>query len=236
MKEEVIYPSILVIIILFIGAQIVGADNIFAQDDSGTAGTIGNSTKTYENPEVGISFQYPSNWEVVDTFADLCSVECLLSIHTVPLNHPGYEDTGFLINVMSLDAESLNADADSMDINTPITTLEDFARYRYKGMTGWSSPNVINDNQTTVAGDHPALQMEYTYQGAHDVRHALTVWTIDSIRNKGYEFSYNNAIEDEFSADIPSIRKMLDSIEFIPLSPPPEETPPPKQPSFMDNN
>lgn len=234
MKEEVIYPSILVINILFIGAQIVGADNIFAQDDSGTAGTIGNSTKTYENPEVGISFQHPSNWEVVD--ADLCSVMCLLSIHTVPGSHPEFLHTAFLLNVMSLDAESLNADADSMDINTPITTLEDFARYQYTKMTRWLFPNFINDNQTTVAGDHPALQMEYTFQGGNDVRHALTVWTIDSVRNKGYEFSYSNAIEDKFSADIPSIRQMLDSIEFIPLTPPPEETPPSKQPSFMDNN
>ncbi|HZB18160.1 MAG TPA: hypothetical protein VE445_13415 [Nitrososphaeraceae archaeon] len=47
-----------------------------------------------------------------------------------------------------------DADADSMDINTPITTLEDFARYQYKKMTRWLFPNVVNDNQTTVAFHH----------------------------------------------------------------------------------
>jgi hypothetical protein len=62
-------------------------------------------------------------------------------------------------------------------------------------------PNVINDNQTTVAGGIPAPQMEYNYQSAIPIPldiHGLDVWTIDD-RGVGYEFSYQ-VKEGEFSA------------------------------------
>ena len=66
-----INSRILVIVILFIGGfTIIGADNIFAQDGSGT-GMIGNSVQTYEDPNSGISFEHPSHWTVNKTYGSV---------------------------------------------------------------------------------------------------------------------------------------------------------------------
>jgi len=217
-KEGMINRKILVIVTLFIGGSpIIGADNIFAQDYSKT-GTIGNSIQTYEDPDIGISFQYPLHWTVQKT-------ESSVAVDMSRLNIDISEGIAFSVNVISLGLAS-----------PPITTLKDFARYQYETWHSVIPPNVINDNQTTVAGDHPALQMEYsggwTANVAQNQRHGLEVWTID--RGIGYHFTYITDEGPEFAANIPSIRKMLDSIEFIPLAPPPEEPPTPKEPSFMD--
>jgi hypothetical protein len=190
---------------------------VFANDDSET--NIGNSIKTFEDPDVDITFQYPSNWTVTNHMPFGLSID--ISKHWTMGPRGETKDIGFSIDIVHLDTAA----------DTPITTLKDFARHQYKDMTD-PSMNVINDNQTIVGGKYPALQMEYTYQGVYNQVHALVIWTIDSDRNKGYEFTYNTD-EDKFFENIPAIRKMLDSIEFTPLPPPPEFSTP-EPPSFME--
>jgi len=193
---------------------------VFAQDDSETS--IGNSIKTFEDPDVDITFQYPSNWTVTDNMPYGLDID--ISKHWTMGPRGETKDIGFSIDIVHLDTVT----------DTPITTLKDFARYEYTRLTKFhfSSMNVINDNQTIVGGKYPALQMEYTYEGVYNQRHALAVWTIDSNRNQGYVFAYN-ADEAKFFENIPAIRKMLDSIEFTPLPPPPEFSTP-EPPSFME--
>ena len=48
------------------------------------------------------------------------------------------------------------------------------------------TPNIINE--TTVDGNHAAMQIEYSFKGANNQRHGLEVWTID--RDIGYDFTY----------------------------------------------
>jgi hypothetical protein len=205
-----INPKTLVIVILFMGGSpIIGADNIFAQDDSGT-GTIVNGTKTFEDLAVDMTFQYPAHWNLrqIDPY-----------FLTISLGN----DSVVHVSVEPLDL-----------LDPPIVTLKDFARHQYDTLI-LGTPNLINDNQTTVAGNNPALQMEYSFEGTADgvQRHGLVVWTIDNDRNKGYEFNYFTNEGPEFFENLPAVREMLSSIEFRPLSPPQEE-PPVKEPSFMN--
>ena len=208
-----INPKILVIVILFMGVcPIIGADNIFAQDDSGT-GTVVNGTRTFEDLADGMTFQYPAHWHVNQNDA-------------YSLNIDVGNDSMVLVSIELLDL-----------LDPPITTLKEFARHQYDSgrVIIFNTPNLINDNQTTVAGDNPALQMEYSFEGTADgvQRHGLVVWTIDNDRNKGYQFNYFTNEGPEFFKNLPAVREMLSSIEFKPLSPPQEE-PPVREPSFME--
>jgi hypothetical protein len=209
-----INPKILVIVMLFMGlSSIIAADNIFAQNDS-ESDTIVNGTKTFDEFAYDMTFQYPAHWNVIKL------EPYFLNIHVG-------KDIAFAVEVVNLDLS-----------DPPITTLKDFARHQYDSGIIFGTPNLINDNQTTVAGN-PALQMEYSFMGGpHQTggegpRHGLVVWTVDNDRNKGYEFNYHTIEGPKFFENPPAIRAMLSSIEFRPLSPPQEE-PPVKEPSFMD--
>ena len=203
-----INPKLVVVTLLIligIGVQIIGAE---AQEQA--------NTKTYKDADVGISFQYPSHWTVDNSST---SIEEPILLIKISENSPTGND--LIVTAKFLDK-----------LNPPVTTLKDFAKYQYENdetlmMVG--APNVINDNQTTVAGGIPGLQMEYVYQLGGT--HGLDVWTIND-RGVGYEFSYQMN-EEEFAVNIPAIREMLSSIEFTPLSPPQEE-PPVREPSFME--
>jgi hypothetical protein len=74
------------------------------------------------------------------------------------------------------------------------------------------------------------LQYEYTLEG-QGTRQGLVVWVINNgvgyqfkyISNQGSEFS-----EKEFSENLPAVRKVLDSVKFIPI-----EAQKTKQPPFV---
>ena len=217
-----INPKLVVVtLLILIGGSIIGANNIFAQDST--------KTKTYEFSSFGdvyIRFQYPSNWTVADPYGQ-CISPCTLAIY---VNNKTEDITGisFTIEMVSLNT-----------LDPPVTTLKDFASnqyefiYRLNKFTSDIPLDLINDNKTIIGNNHPAIQMEYIYPQVDDLRHALNIWAIDKDRDKGYTFSYSTKEGPEFAANIPSIRKILDSIEFIPIEPPREE-PPREKLSFID--
>jgi len=162
------------------------------------------TTSTYENPAIGLKFEYPPEWELRE--------------NPIGLTMTPDEDSTFSLEVASLDR---------LPMLNP--TLKDFAHKQYLLCCGTMS-NPINDNQTTIGHNYTALQYEYTLEG-QGTRQGLVVWVINSgvgyqfkyISNQGSEFS-----EKEFSENLPAIRKVLDSVEFIPI-----EVEKPKVPSFM---
>lgn len=84
----------------------------------------------------------------------------------------------------------------------------------------------ISDNQTTIGKNYTAMQYEYTTDGGFGIRQGLDVWAISN--DVGYQFEYISDQGSAFSKNIPAIRKLLDSVEFMPIE---EEEP--ELPSFM---
>ncbi|HEU4823571.1 MAG TPA: hypothetical protein VFS97_09130 [Nitrososphaeraceae archaeon] len=70
----------------------------------------------------------------------------------------------------------------------------------------------ISDNQTTIGKNYIAMQYEYT----KDSRQGLDVWAISN--DVGYQFEYISDQGSAFSKNIPEIRKLLDSVEFMPFA------------------
>ena len=167
-----------------------------------TQGQSQSTTSTYENPAVGLKFEYPPEWNLQ---------ERPTGVRMTP-----DQDSHFSLQFVSLDGLANQ-------------TLEGFARYQYTqeyccGSSTFEA-TTVNDNQTTVGQNNTALQLEYT----HDVimpRHGLVIWTIND--GVGYQFDYVSDPGTAFSKNLPAIREILDSVEFIPI-----EIEEPKVPSFM---
>jgi hypothetical protein len=156
------------------------------------------TTSTYENTAVGLRFEYPE-WELRET--------------PIGLRMTPDEDSVFTLEIVSLDR-----------LGIPNPTLKDYAQYQYPLCCGTMS-TPVNDNQTTIGKNYTAMQYEYTFEGV-GTRQGLEVWAINN--GIGYQFEYISNQGSDFSENIPAIRKVLDSVEFIPIE---EEKP--KQPSFM---
>jgi hypothetical protein len=157
---------------------------------------------TYENPAIGLKFKYLPEWELRDT--------------PIGVGMTPDEDSVFSIDVYSLDG-------------LPNQTLKDFARYQYAQEFCCSSSTfvvtTVNDNQTAIGQNYTATQLEYTFEGA-GTRQGLVVWAINN--GTGYQFNYISDQGPAFSKNLPAIRQVLDSVEFIPV-----EVEEPKVPSFM---
>jgi hypothetical protein len=154
---------------------------------------------TYEDPEIGITFEYPSEWSVKKGFLEFdIDIEEGIAFKVQASLNPVYDD------------------------------LRGFARYQYEHQNFDAfSPTILNDNQTTVNNGHAAIQMEYEFKFADtNTRQGLALWTVAG--GVGYQFNYVADKGNQFDRNIPAIREMLNSIEFIPLPPPP------KQPSFTN--
>jgi hypothetical protein len=91
---------------------------------------------------------------------------------------------------------------------------------------GWKNHRRLNKcGRRHTEGIHlRGLQYEYTFKG-QGIRQGLVVWVINN--DIGYQFNYISDQGHEFSENLP-VRKVLDSVEFIPI-----EVQKPKQPSFM---
>jgi hypothetical protein len=132
------------------------------------------------------------------------------------------ETLGFDINMG--ERTEFIADTFTLGLRTPFTnSSEDFARHQYTndGYLTTAFTTVLNDNQTTIGHNNTAIQMEYRFKPARPLeqfysnpqlglysnatRHGLVIWTISG--GLGYQFNYV-ADEDQFSSNIPPIRKM----------------------------
>jgi hypothetical protein len=58
------------------------------------------------------------------------------------------------------------------------------------------------------------MQYEYTIDGGFGIRQGLDVWAISN--DVGYQFEYISDQGSAFSKNIPEIRKLLDSVEYMP--------------------
>jgi hypothetical protein len=158
-----------------------------------------STNSIYENPAIGLKFTYPSEWQ--------------LRNNPLGLTMTPDKNSHFSLEVIHLSR-----------LGIPNPTLKDYAQYGYRLCCGTMS-TPISDNQTTIGKNYTAMQYEYTLEG-FGTRQGLDVWAISN--DVGYQFEYISDQGSAFSKNIPEIRKLLHSVEFMPI-----EKEEPELPSFM---
>jgi serine/threonine-protein kinase len=150
---------------------------------------------TYENPELGISIQYPSNWEKLVNLDNF-----------VTFTAPPETDTRIYPAALGLKVQELS----SSQKNIP---LQEITKVQMSDLKR-SNPdlNVLESTSTTIA-DKPAHKIVFSAIDNKEVeRKAMQVWTV--IGNKAFLITYK-AEPDKFSSYLPTIERMIDSFKVI---------------------
>jgi hypothetical protein len=148
---------------------------------------------TYEDPELGISIQYPSNWEK------------LVSLNNfVTFTAPPETDTRIYPAALGLKVQEVSSQNISLQEVTNVQ-ISDLKK---------SNPdlNVLESTSTTIA-DNPAHKIVFSATDNKEVeRKAMQVWTV--IGNKAFLITYK-AEPDKFTSYLPTIERMIDSFKVI---------------------
>jgi len=148
---------------------------------------------TYENSELGISIQYPSNWEKIASLDNF-----------VTFTAPPETDTRIYPAALGLKVQELSSQ------NIP---LQEITKVQMSDLKR-SNPDlkVLESTSTTIA-DKPAHKIVFSAIDNKEVeRKAMQVWTV--IGNKAFLITYK-AEPDKFSSYLPIIERMIDSLKVI---------------------
>lgn len=93
-------------------------------------------------------------------------------------------------------------------------TLEDYVSHIYNNMISqFDNFSFINQNQATISGDRPAIQIEYEFSPNDTKIQTFTIFTQDN--NSFYQFSYYGDSET-YSNYLADFEKLINTIEFTP--------------------
>jgi eukaryotic-like serine/threonine-protein kinase len=160
----------------------------------------GGKYETYNNDEFGISFSYPSSWtEEPDPN------EGILVIFYAPLQ----DDSDIFAENFNVAIEELSSSSYPLDVysdNALDQLKSSFQNFRIEHL-----------NANSSLSDYPAYYIDYTYttptaQGIMKLKN-LQIWTM--VDDKAYTFTFG-AQPLEFESYIPTIEKVIDSIEINP--------------------
>ncbi len=149
---------------------------------------------TYENPELGISIQYPSDWEKIVNLDKF-----------VTFTAPPKTDTRIYPAALGLKVQKLSPQNN--------ITLQEITKVQMSDLKR-SNPDlkVLESTSTTFAGK-PAYKIVFSAIDNKEVeRKAMQVWTV--IGNKAFLITYK-AEPDKFSRYLPTIERMIDSFKVI---------------------
>ena len=195
------------------------------------ANNVQAEVEKYENSILGVNFSYPDYWgnsantesqngsSSKDCFDGwFCSDFWLFSDN--PLTNSTFEYTIF-------DIHRFNSDYQRFSSECKCDTLTEFAHYRYEEEKQEADYFLfINDDDNITIDNFPAFQIEYT-----DEEHSTNVTDLAiyiKVNNTFYELDLSSDSNVMYSKYLPDVKKIIDSIEFIPVIKPVE-----KQPSFM---
>jgi eukaryotic-like serine/threonine-protein kinase len=148
---------------------------------------------TYENSELGISIQYPANWEKIASMDNF-----------VTFTAPPETDTRIYPAALGLKVQELPSQNIALQEITKVQ-MSDLKR---------SNPGlkVLESTSTSIAGK-PAHKIVFSAIDNKEVeRKAMQVWTV--IGNKAFLITYK-AEPDKFSSYLPTIERMINSFKVI---------------------
>ena len=174
--------------------------------------------KKFENSKMGLSFQYPSEWNLTSSEPELCE-DNACTVTFISENLTTHELAPFLVMVQ---ANKLNGSALSNQFCN-CNSLEDFIKYKYNRY--WKKFTFINDNQTTIQDNRSAWQIELISDS--EKTRFFDVLTINN--GYGYLFVYSADDNSRFDTHLQDFKNMINSVVF-------NSTTSKKIPSFMKNN
>jgi hypothetical protein len=162
------------------------------------AQTGGNNTSvlSYTDPSSGITFQYPSSWEIRDVDPSLRPPDTISSTRLLP---PGQNDTGFIDNVVV----SVNNVS-----NTTIGQYTGDVLAQYNNLSGIIT--ITNSEPYTLAGN-PAHAIEYLDNSQDQPIKKAQVWTV--VDDRVYVVTYA-ADESEFPQYLADVQTIIQSLQI----------------------
>jgi hypothetical protein len=151
---------------------------------------------TFENSKFGLKLRYPSNWNLKQGSTDNPLLEIIAILSPLPDN-----DSSFRIGIRSTDAGIMDVKEYA---NNTISQYE-------REIPGFQT---ILYNPDSALSGNPAYQIEGTYTYNNSGKHYMTETGV-LYNNKVYIFQFNS---DDLKSPsyLPTIKEMVESIEFIP--------------------
>jgi hypothetical protein len=165
-----------------------------------TNGTDGG-TLVYQNTTYGVKMQYPSGWQVAQFNNSAANPTKLVVGFLSPIGVQSITDRipeNILVAVENLSSRNMGL--------APYTTLQ--LSLLSEGTQGF---NLVESLPTTIA-NNPAHQIVYTQPFDQLKLKKMQVWTVKD--GMAYLIIYA-ADEADYSSQLPTVKKMLDSFEII---------------------
>jgi hypothetical protein len=158
----------------------------------------GNNTGglSYTDPTSGITFQYPSSWEIRDVDPSLVRPDTISATRLLP---PGQNDTGFIDNVVI----SVN--------NVSNITMGQYTEgvlAQYNNLSG--AITITKSEPSTLAGN-PAHSIEYLEHHPNQPLKKMQVWSV--IGDRVYIITYA-ADESEFPQYLADVQSIIQSMQI----------------------
>ena len=157
-----------------------------------------NESQSYSNSKLGITLEHPIDWKITDLKNGIQSIKKENMIYVEVRKH-------------NLDSASVPLEQYVGDyIKERSTIREDF--------------KLLNITETVTSGNLPAYKAIYTFLKTENqkdftpggtINKILRIWTF--AQDNAYLFAYV-ADEDNYESYLPIAQKIIDSIEFIPIS------------------
>jgi hypothetical protein len=192
------------------GTAMNEGNNLISAAAPNTTENTTAETQTYENPDIGIRFSYPTEWgKVIETSPCHNQPVCVLSLDGATTNY----GLGFTLGKWS--KETCNCDS-----------LMDFVKFTYQGLARNNGFSFINDNQTTIGKNYSGWQYQFSILDNGNTRIGRSVQVGNNDNYYAILTSYPN---ESRAIALPKINKFIESIEFLPIQVP-------KTPSFMNGS
>ena len=192
------------------------AANMMPKTTPSLESSTSNSTKTnnfltYENLSYALRIKYPATWEKTQSY--------VLRFISPPGNNIDRSHAMFIISWDLARNESLNSIVNS------IINYYNSPPYTYWGYTYGDLPQHLNnfkiiDLEKTVLANNTAYKLGYTYTNpqpsSNGFKNSITEATdIYTIHNNAVYIVTFNATQPNYYYYLPTVQKMIDSIEFI---------------------
>jgi PsbP-like protein len=160
------------------------------------AQTEGNNTNmlSYTDPSSGVTFQYPSSWDIRDVDPSLRPPDTISATRLVP---PGQNDTGFIDNVI------INANNVS---NTTLSQYTEGLLAQYNNVSGIVS--IARSEPATLAGN-PAHAIEFLENHPGQPLKKMQVWTVVGDRVYAVTYAADESEYPQYQADVQAIFESL---------------------------
>ena len=204
-RKKLIEFSILIIaenLVLLIGT----IEQTVLEQSTATLQTSNDNYENYENPNLKIKLQYPSEWGIFESDGPVLSnIKGIVSFEVLPQEKKQEQNIEEMA-VVSIIAENIPSNN---------ITLDQFTKIQYDNFRQlFSDFNFRLENKTAVTiGDIPAEKLEYTIvnPSSDGIRNGMIIWTIrgDTV----YMISFVGE-QIQYFRYLPVVQMLINSIEF----------------------